>query len=353
MEVVNSKSIASQGKGMEGVGSKENILNIASSMMGEGKRSEAEKLLKDFVSEMPLDWKPVNVSTTSIDVAYWSMEEFMIHASHCNPEGSKKIVNWVGPSYSKAFYLLSFISVEQQDWPKAMLYIDQAIELEPDHPFILCEKAMILLHLGSYQEAYDLFIKASEIRSWAPKPQRARALRGAAISLIDLKRLDDAEDFLKKSLDIEPENEVALNELSYIEKLRKDQIKEELKDIIFKYRILCVDDDEVITEMISNYLIKQGYETFTASSAKEALDVLLKHHIDLVMTDVVMPGMDGLELTKIIKKNYDSYVIIFTGYKPICSFEKAINLGASDFFYKPFKFEDLLDSVRKILGTST
>jgi len=116
--------------------------------------------------------------------------------------------------------------------------------------------------------------------------------------------------------------------------------------------LLCVDDDKATTEAISNYLIKQGYETFTASSAEEALEVLSKHHIDLVMTDVVMPGMNGLELTKIIKKNYDSNVIIFTGYKPSCSYENAIALGASDFFYKPFKFEDLFDSVRRILGTS-
>ena len=116
--------------------------------------------------------------------------------------------------------------------------------------------------------------------------------------------------------------------------------------------LLCVDDDELTAETISNYLIKQGYETFTAFSAEEALEVLSKHHIDLVMTDVMMPGMNGLELTKIIKKNYDSDVIIFTGYKPNCSYEKAISLGASDFFYKPFKFEDLLDSTRRILDTS-
>ena len=116
--------------------------------------------------------------------------------------------------------------------------------------------------------------------------------------------------------------------------------------------LLCVDDDEVMTEAISNYFIRKGYETFTASSAIEALEVLSKHHIDLVMTGVVMPGMSGLELTKIIKKNYESDVIIFTGYKPNCSYEKAIILGASDLFYKPFKFEDLLDSIRRILGTS-
>ena len=116
--------------------------------------------------------------------------------------------------------------------------------------------------------------------------------------------------------------------------------------------LLCVDSDKAIIDAISIYFTRQGYKTFKASSAEKALKVLSKHHIDLVMTDILVPGMDGLELTKIIKKNYDSDVIIFTGYKPNCSYEKAIALGASDFFYKPFKFEDLLDSIRRILGTS-
>lgn len=115
--------------------------------------------------------------------------------------------------------------------------------------------------------------------------------------------------------------------------------------------ILCVDDDETTVEMISNYLIQKGYKIFTVFSAEEALEVLSKYHIDLVMTDIVMPGMDGLELTKIIKNNYDSDVIIFTGYREGCNYEKAISIGASDFFYKPFKFEHLHDSIKRISGT--
>jgi DNA-binding NtrC family response regulator len=118
------------------------------------------------------------------------------------------------------------------------------------------------------------------------------------------------------------------------------------------YTLLFVDDDAVVIEDISNFLAQSGYKIFTSFSAEEALEVLSKHHIDLVITGVVMPGMNGLELTKIIKKNYDSDVIIFTGSKPNRSYKTAISLGASDILYKPFKFEDLLDSIRRILGTS-
>ena len=104
---------------------------------------------------------------------------------------------------------------------KAMSFIDRAISLEPDHPLLLCEKAMILSRLGRHQEAHDLFRSAAEIRPWAPLNQIARALRGTAIALIDLKRTDEAEELLKKSLEIEPDNTVALNELDYIQRLRK------------------------------------------------------------------------------------------------------------------------------------
>jgi len=76
--------------------------------------------------------------------------------------------------------------------------------------------------------------------------------------------------------------------------------------------LLFVYDDAVVIEDISNFLAQSGYNIFTSFSAEEALEVLSKHHIDLVITGVVMPGMNGLELTKIIKKNYDSDVIIFT-----------------------------------------
>jgi tetratricopeptide (TPR) repeat protein len=201
--------------------SRKDIPDIAESMIQKGKRTEPEDLLKEFVSKIPSEWKPVHVSDTVINIAYWSTEEFMRHAPHYDPDGSKKMVVWATPSYSKAFYLLAFINVERKDWFTAMAFIDQAISLEPDHPLLLCEKALILLHLGRYKEAYDLFTIASEIRPWAPLNQRARALRGAAVALIDLERLDEAEELLKKSLEIEPENKAAINELNYIQGLRK------------------------------------------------------------------------------------------------------------------------------------
>jgi tetratricopeptide (TPR) repeat protein len=80
---------------------------------------------------------------------------------------------------------------------------------------------LILSNTGLHEEAYNLYLNAAEIRPWVSMHQKARALRGAGIALIDLNRFDEAETILKKLLEIEPGNRVALHELQYIERLRK------------------------------------------------------------------------------------------------------------------------------------
>ena len=140
------------------------IPSIAESMIQEGNRTEAEIILKNFVSKMTSDWKPMTRSSTTIDIAYWSMEEFLHHTTYFAQNTDQTTVVWKAPSYSKALYLLAFIYVEREDWLKAMMYIDRAIKLEPDHPLILCEKALILSRLAYHQDAYDLFMKAFEAR---------------------------------------------------------------------------------------------------------------------------------------------------------------------------------------------
>lgn len=201
--------------------SPEDILNIADSMIQYGQRSKAIKLLKEFVSSMPPNWKPVTQSPGSVKIAFWDMTEFMSYIAHPKTSEIKKKVLWVTPSYSKAFYLLAFMTVEREDWSNAIKYIDQGLILESDHPVLLCEKALILSHMSRNEEAYHLYIKAVDIRPWAPSRYRAMALRGVGGTLIDLERLDEAEKMLKKSLEIEPESEVAKNELSYIEDLQR------------------------------------------------------------------------------------------------------------------------------------
>ena len=79
---------------------------------------------------------------------------------------------------------------------------------------------MIVGSMNNKKEAYELYIKAINSRPWIQNKWRAKAMRGAGVTLIDLNRLDEAERMLLESLQIDPDSEVAKNELNYIKSLR-------------------------------------------------------------------------------------------------------------------------------------
>lgn len=107
-------------------------------------------------------------------------------------------------------------------------------------------------------------------------------------------------------------------------------------------KILIVDDEEIIVRLLSMSLRSDGYETFTAGSGEEGLQVFQEKSPDIVVTDIKMPGMDGLELLKKIKElDSDKEVIIVTGHGDIDSTITALQYGASDFINKPVRDEAL------------
>ncbi|MBW1643495.1 MAG: response regulator, partial [Deltaproteobacteria bacterium] len=114
--------------------------------------------------------------------------------------------------------------------------------------------------------------------------------------------------------------------------------------------ILVVDDDTAITDSMCEFVEAAGYKSFAASSADEAIRVLEKNSIHIVITDIMMSGMNGLELTDQIKKNYKADVIVMTGYSADYSYEEAISKGASDFVFKPIRFEELLLRLKRVLN---
>jgi len=77
--------------------------------------------------------------------------------------------------------------------------------------------------------------------------------------------------------------------------------------------------------------------------------MLQSESVDVVITDIMLPGMDGLELTDRIRKNFEVDVIVMTGYSGDYSYEEAISKGASDFVFKPVRFEELLLRLRRVL----
>jgi diguanylate cyclase (GGDEF)-like protein len=115
------------------------------------------------------------------------------------------------------------------------------------------------------------------------------------------------------------------------------------------HTILIVEDDDAVKDSISEYLIHLSYQVDAVSSAEEALKKLENHPVDVVLTDIMMQGMDGLQLTRIIKKKYDMEVIAMTGYSADYSYEEAVKTGASDFIFKPFRFEELDLRIKRVL----
>ena len=114
--------------------------------------------------------------------------------------------------------------------------------------------------------------------------------------------------------------------------------------------ILFVEDDSTVCKICEEYLTANGFEVLIAYCAEEALEILSETRVDLVVTNIHMPGMNGLDFTGLIKVLYDIDVIVQTGYRESFSREDAISAGAADFFYKPVKLKDLLCIISRILN---
>ncbi len=111
--------------------------------------------------------------------------------------------------------------------------------------------------------------------------------------------------------------------------------------------ILVVDDDAMIGEQLERLFTHSGYIVTIANRAEQALEFLEREDIDLVVTDIRLPGIDGVELTKRIAERWsDVPVIVVTGYGDIETAVEVLKLGASDFIVKPFSAAAIHESTR-------
>ncbi|MCP2518942.1 sigma-54 dependent transcriptional regulator [Candidatus Aminicenantes bacterium AC-708-M15] len=115
-------------------------------------------------------------------------------------------------------------------------------------------------------------------------------------------------------------------------------------------KILIVDDEKSILDLLSMVFKKEGYNVYTALSSQRALELLDERDIDLVITDIKMPGMSGLSLLTHIKENYpDVPVIMITAYGSTREAVQALKAGALDYITKPFDIDELKIVVRNAL----
>jgi DNA-binding NtrC family response regulator len=113
-------------------------------------------------------------------------------------------------------------------------------------------------------------------------------------------------------------------------------------------RILIVEDDELVLKSLEGVLTKEGYEVTTAQEGRKALELFGENSYDLVLTDLMMAGIDGLEVLRKVKEiSPDTIVIMITGYESLGSAVESMRRGAYDYLVKPCKPIELLAAVKR------
>jgi len=116
-----------------------------------------------------------------------------------------------------------------------------------------------------------------------------------------------------------------------------------------KSNILIVDDEPMIRDLLENIMNRTAHTCSFADNGKEALEILSENAFDVVVTDIDMPIMDGIELAKIIKSKFTADVIVMTGQISSYQYDEIINIGASDFVEKPFSPREMILRINRVL----
>ena len=114
-------------------------------------------------------------------------------------------------------------------------------------------------------------------------------------------------------------------------------------------KILIVEDDVAVNKLLTKSLTTSGFKNISVESAEEAEKILSNEDINIVITDIRLPGMDGIQLTKKIKKKYDLGVIVMTAYSSEYSYVDAIQNGASDLIFKPIRLNELILRINRVV----
>ena len=120
-------------------------------------------------------------------------------------------------------------------------------------------------------------------------------------------------------------------------------------DIMMHNTILIIEDDFTVLSVLTDFLNKSGFITESAGSAEEAGDILKNEAINIVLADIKLPGTNGVEFTKTLKKKYDLDIILMTGYSNEYSYVDAIKNGASDLLFKPIKLNELILRINRVI----
>jgi len=115
-------------------------------------------------------------------------------------------------------------------------------------------------------------------------------------------------------------------------------------------RILVVDDEKVVAEVLGKLIEVDGHDVTVTFDAKKALEICQKDKFDIVFTDISMPGMNGMDLTRrILELDNNANIVAITGHVGSQEVEKILNAGAKSFLKKPFSKKDIDCKIKEVL----
>lgn len=118
------------------------------------------------------------------------------------------------------------------------------------------------------------------------------------------------------------------------------------------FKILIVDDDVNICQLLNLYLVKEGYKTAICNNGQDALNEIAKQRYDIMLLDIMMPGMDGLETLAQVRKTYNIPVILLSARGEPMDKINGLDLGADDYVTKPFEPQELISRIKALLRRS-
>lgn len=178
----------------------------------------AESLLLGVIQNTPDNYVNSEEFDDVIYIKFWWKEDFLHYINwHKEQNIELKNIEWIGNAYPRAYYLLGHIYTEYRVLDRAIELLKKGINLEPTNPNLICEMAIALSFLDENNQALALYKSISKTSSYVSDLDAAKALRGQGFVYIELGDLIAAKDAYTLSLQFEPDNKGAFNQLDYIE----------------------------------------------------------------------------------------------------------------------------------------
>lgn len=197
-------------------------VEAAINAIASGDLVKAEMLLLGVIAKTPVDYTSIHDDEKSTSIRFWDQNAFIHYVTWHQERGTaNKNITWIGNAYPRAHYYMGFLCVKRKQFDRAIEFLDKGQRLEPTNPMFALEKAQALVHSGRHAESLALYGSVREIGPFVSARNVAVARRGRGFVLIEMGDLDAAEVAFRESLEIEPNNSVALNELQYINHLRR------------------------------------------------------------------------------------------------------------------------------------